>query len=53
MLRFFRIGNDVCHAGIKEDRTRFIEKKVAEFGGFDIFISNGTTEEYTDCMQVS
>ena len=30
----------VCHAGVKEDRTRLIEKTVAEFGGFDILISN-------------
>jgi NAD(P)-dependent dehydrogenase (short-subunit alcohol dehydrogenase family) len=30
----------VCHAGVKGDRTRLIEKTVAEFGGFDILISN-------------
>ncbi|XP_046641202.1 dehydrogenase/reductase SDR family member 4-like [Daphnia pulicaria] len=30
----------VCHAGVKEDRTRLLEKTVAEFGGFDILISN-------------
>jgi dehydrogenase/reductase SDR family protein 4 len=30
----------VCHAGVKEDRTRLIEKTAAEFGGFDILISN-------------
>ncbi|XP_046641205.1 dehydrogenase/reductase SDR family member 4-like [Daphnia pulicaria] len=30
----------VCHAGVKEDRTRLLEKTTAEFGGFDILISN-------------
>ncbi|XP_046641179.1 dehydrogenase/reductase SDR family member 4-like [Daphnia pulicaria] len=30
----------VCHAGVKEDRTRLLEKTAAEFGGFDILISN-------------
>lgn len=30
----------VCHAGVKEDRHRLIESTAAEFGGFDILISN-------------
>ncbi|XP_046448130.1 dehydrogenase/reductase SDR family member 4-like isoform X2 [Daphnia pulex] len=34
------VSGMVCHAGVKEDRTRLIEKTVAEFGGFDILISN-------------
>ena len=34
------VSGMVCHAGVKEDRTRLIEKTAAEFGGFDILISN-------------
>jgi dehydrogenase/reductase SDR family protein 4 len=30
----------VFHVGVKEDRARLLEKTVAEFGGFDILISN-------------
>ncbi|XP_046452833.1 dehydrogenase/reductase SDR family member 4-like [Daphnia pulex] len=34
------VSEMVCHAGGKEDRTRLLEKTAAEFGGFDILISN-------------
>ncbi len=34
------VSGMVCHAGVKEDRQRLIEKTVKDFGGFDILISN-------------
>ena len=34
------VSGMVCHAGLKEDRQRLIEKTAKEFGGFDILISN-------------
>ncbi|EFX68951.1 hypothetical protein DAPPUDRAFT_329598 [Daphnia pulex] len=34
------VSGVVCHVGKKEDRERLIGNTVAEFGGFDILISN-------------
>lgn len=34
------VSGMVCHAGVKEDRQKLIGSTVAEFGGFDILISN-------------
>ncbi|XP_032790048.1 dehydrogenase/reductase SDR family member 4 [Daphnia magna] len=36
----FSASGMVCHAGVKEDREKLIAKTVADFGGFDILVSN-------------
>ncbi|XP_057376871.1 dehydrogenase/reductase SDR family member 4-like [Daphnia carinata] len=36
----FSASGMVCHAGVKEDREKLIAKAVAEFGAFDILVSN-------------
>jgi dehydrogenase/reductase SDR family protein 4 len=43
-----------CHAGAKECRIRLIEKTSADFGGFEILISNVAVNTDSGCqMKVS
>jgi dehydrogenase/reductase SDR family protein 4 len=44
------VSEMVCHAGGKEDRTRLLEKTAAEFGGFDILISNAAVNPGSGCL---
>ncbi|XP_046640154.1 dehydrogenase/reductase SDR family member 4-like 2 isoform X2 [Daphnia pulicaria] len=44
------VSGMVCHAGDKKDRTRLLEKTAAEFGGFDILISNAAVNPGSGCL---